>query len=265
MPPQLLDRLDSLYERYNRPCYISPDPLEFVVPYEDPADREVVGLVASSLAFGNVRQIGRSIGAVLDALPSPHRDVMSGTRRTLSNRFAGFRHRYVTDVELVDVLVGARRVLKRHGSFGAVVNAATPDDAASITPGLQALVDALREGSPLERNYLLPSPARGSACKRWHLYLRWMVRDDAVDPGGWPARLQQKLMVPLDTHMHRIAGRLRLTKRKQAGIRTAMEITAAFARLRPEDPVRYDFALTRLGIRTDTDLEAFLRECRVAA
>ena len=34
-------------------------------------------------------------------------------------------------------------------------------------------------------------------------------------------------------------------------------------RIAPDDPVRYDFALTRLGIRDDTDLPAFLARCGV--
>ena len=55
-------------------------------------------------------------------------------------------------------------------------------------------------------------------------------------------------MVPLDTHMFRIARALRLTARKQANLRTAVEITQSFAQHGPRDPVRYDFCLTRLGI-----------------
>ncbi|MDY6880257.1 MAG: DUF2400 family protein [Thermodesulfobacteriota bacterium] len=40
-----------------------------------------------------------------------------------------------------------------------------------------------------------------------------------------------------------------------------MDITAAFRKIEPNDPVRYDFALTRLGIREDVDLDAFLNRC----
>ncbi|KAF0120635.1 MAG: hypothetical protein FD151_1585, partial [bacterium] len=70
-----------------------------------------------------------------------------------------------------------------------------------------------------------------------------------------------KLIVPLDTHMHRICLALKLTKRKQADIRTASEITAAFRTISPDDPVRYDFALTRLGIRKEGDVDDFLKQC----
>jgi uncharacterized protein (TIGR02757 family) len=94
--------------------------------------------------------------------------------------------------------------------------------------------------------------------------LRWLVRRDDVDPGGWTGVPASRLVVPLDVHMHRIGAALGLTARRQADAKAALEVTAAFRAISPDDPVRYDFALTRLGIRTDTDLEAFLAECRAA-
>ena len=106
----------------------------------------------------------------------------------------------------------------------------------------------------MKENSLLPCPEKGSACKRFHLFLRWMVRNDAVDPGGWDGISASKLIVPLDVHMHRICMRLGLTSRAQADLKTALEVTGRFRAIVPEDPVRYDFALTRIGIRNDIDL-----------
>jgi uncharacterized protein (TIGR02757 family) len=98
-------------------------------------------------------------------------------------------------------------------------------------------------------DHLLPDPARGSTCKRLHLYLRWMVRSDAVDPGGWRGIDPACLIVPVDVHMHRIGRALRFTQRRSPSLESAREITEAFRRIQPTDPVRYDFALTRFGIR----------------
>ncbi|OFW52907.1 MAG: TIGR02757 family protein, partial [Actinobacteria bacterium RBG_13_35_12] len=95
---------------------------------------------------------------------------------------------------------------------------------------------------------LVPSPIGGSAFKRLNLYLRWMVRRDNVDPGGWIGVSSSKLIIPLDTHMYRISLKLGFTERKQADIRTAMEITSALKKFDRDDPVKYDFALTRLGM-----------------
>ena len=104
---------------------------------------------------------------------------------------------------------------------------------------------------------LLPSPVAGSACKRLNLFLRWMVRRDEVDPGGWDHVPPSKLIVPLDIHMHRISLQLGLTGRKQANLKAACEITNAFRAIEPDDPVRYDFSLTRLGIRDDLTPDGF--------
>jgi len=88
-----------------------------------------------------------------------------------------------------------------------------------------------------------------------------MIRRDDVDPGGWEDISPLHLVVPLDTHLHRICLALGFTNRRQADMKTAMEITDAFRTMVPHDPVRYDFALSRLGIRKDTDMTSFLDEC----
>jgi len=75
------------------------------------------------------------------------------------------------------------------------------------------------------------------------------VRRDEIDPGGWDAVPARLLLVPVDVHMHRIGRWLRFTRRRQADLAAVREITAGFRRFAPEDPARYDFALTRLGIR----------------
>ena len=91
-------------------------------------------------------------------------------------------------------------------------------------------------------------PSAGSACKRLNLYLKWMIRNDQVDPGCWKKIPPSKLVMPLDTHIFRICSNLGITKRKSADMKTALEITSFFRSINPEDPIKYDFALTRPGI-----------------
>ena len=112
-------------------------------------------------------------------------------------------------------------------------------------------------GLPPWRGNLLPRPARLSACKRVFLYLRWMVRKDAVDPGGWTGVSPARLVVPLDTHMAAACRRLGILTRKATDLRAALETTEAFRLYSPSDPVRYDFALTRPGIHPCLDADAY--------
>ena len=255
--------LEALYGKYNRRELVHPDPLEVLYGYDDPLDREIVGLVASSLAYGRVAQILKSVAVVLDRMPSPAAFLRRASRRRLRSTFADFKHRFTTGVDLAGMLYGAKCVIERYGSLEACFLSALEPEHCTVLPALSVLFWEMSAGSGCSPRFLLPSPVDGSACKRANLFLRWMVRRDDVDPGGWRSVPASLLVVPLDTHMHRIGLALGLTKRKQADLRTAAEMTAAFRTIAPEDPVRYDFALTRLGIRTDTDLSAFLARCGV--
>lgn len=257
--------LDELYARYNRREFVHPDPLEFLYDYKDVRDREIVGLVASSLAYGRVAQILKSVSFVFERMPSPSIFLRHASLKSLLKTFKGFKHRFTTEEEIAMMFFGIKRVIERHGSlhacFTACMNDDDDDDDDTILPALSAFVKELITESDRQRNSLLPLPARGSACKRLHLFLRWMVRKDNVDPGGWDNVPKSRLVVPLDTHMYRICLALGLTQQKRADMRTALEITTAFRTITPDDPVKYDFALTRLGIRNDTDMDAFLKQC----
>jgi uncharacterized protein (TIGR02757 family) len=256
--------LDDLYSRYNRREFVHPDPLEFLYHYEDIRNREIVGLVASSLAYGRVQQILKSVSLVLEQMqPSPYIFLNQASREALLPDFAGFKHRFTTGEDLVSMLLGIKGVIERYGSLHACFAAGMNDCDSTILPAISAFAKELTTEHNGRANSLLPSPTKGSACKRLNLFLRWMVREDEVDPGGWDVVPASKLIVPLDTHIHRICLALKLTKRKQADIRTASEITAAFRTISPDDPVRYDFALTRLGIRKEGDIGNFLEECGI--
>jgi len=233
---------------------IPPDPLQFVSATKDPRDREIVGLIASSLAFGGVRQISSSIARVLEPLGEIRESLMYTPMEDLKRLFAHWRHRYVGGEQLCDMLHCLRQTLNEHGTLETCFIQDYQEKDENILPALTGFVARLRAHSSLPGNYLLPSPARGSACKRLNLFLRWMVRRDSVDPGIWARVDASKLIIPLDTHMHRLGLMLRLTQRRQANMRTALEITRAFAEIVPDDPVRYDFTLTRLGMYGQTDL-----------
>ena len=259
------ERLEELFSLYHRRELVHPDPLEFLYDYPVPRDRELVGLIASSLAYGRVTQILKSVSSVLERMdPSPSAYLLNSSLESLLSTFANFKHRFTTGQELTALLWGAKCVIEQYGSLHACFTACLNDNDDTILPALSAFVGKFNTCPSKNGKFsLLPSPNKGSACKRLNLFLRWMVRRDEVDPGVWRSVPASKLIVPLDTHMHRICRLLNLTKRRQADLRTAIDITHTFRTIAPEDPVRYDFALTRLGIRGDTDLVGFLDGCSV--
>ncbi len=252
--------LENQYLAFNRRAFVHPDPLEVVYRYDSDGAREVVGLIAACLAYGRVAQILKNVDLVLDVLgDAPHEYVMEVKRAELERKLAGFKHRWTTSEEVVDFLLGIGYVLRRHRSLEACFLSHHPAKSDSTVAGLEGFARELR-GSDTPTS-LVSSPEKGSACKRLHLYLRWMVRSDDVDPGCWRNVSPAHLVVPLDTHMHRIARALALTRRKQANLVTALEVTESFRFFCANDPVRFDFCLTRLGIRREMDLKGFLAEC----
>lgn len=256
------DSLERLYRELNRRRYVHPDPLEFLYEYDDPDDRQVVALVASSLAYGRVKQILRSVAAVLAELgPQPARSLAEMSPSRLRRALAGFKHRFSTGEHVAALLLGAKRLMRQFGSLKACFNQGLSPADETILPALRQFVSRIAEAAGGECGHLLPDPACRSACKRLNLMLRWLVRRDDVDPGGWTCVGSEKLIVPLDTHMHKISLALGMTARRSADMRTALEVTAAFREISPGDPARYDFALTRLGIRDDRELPAFLARC----
>lgn len=254
--------LEWLYKKYNRREFVHPDPLEFLYNYTDPADIEIVALIASSLAYGRVAQILNSVSAILDKMQSPHEFLKGSNLRSLKKTFREFKHRFTTGEEIASMLYGIAGIIGRHGSIEKCYMIGLESGGSTIE-ALSHLVGAIKSEAGCPCDSLLPDPSRGSACKRLNLFMRWMVRRDEVDPGIWYNVQPSSLIVPLDVHMHRIGLRLGLTSRKQADQRTAVEITESFREFSPEDPVKYDFALTRLGIRGDIDPGDFYKKCRV--
>jgi uncharacterized protein (TIGR02757 family) len=290
------DGLARLYRKFNRRAYVHPDPLEIVYRFDQPRDQEIAGLISACLAYGRVAQILVSVSRVLDGLMggafggpggpggpgaiggpgapggrasgplvSPRAALERASEAELRRAFSGFRHRFTSGAEIAALLIAMRRAISRHGSLEALFAQGVHEEDGNFIPGLTRFVDSLRRfaGGSAACASLLSSPSDGSACKRLNLYLRWMVRRDAVDPGPWSSLPAAKLVIPLDTHMFRISRALGLTVRSGATLKAAMEITAGFARFSPRDPVRYDFCLTRLGINpacTDEDFECLLRD-----
>jgi uncharacterized protein (TIGR02757 family) len=226
------------------------DPVSLVHPFEDPLDREIAGLIASSLAFGNVTTIRAK---VKDALgPHPAKAALDEAR--VHAAMKGFKHRTFQGEDVARLVVGAGAVQREDESLGRAF-ARDFRETSDVKESLGRLVDRIRAHGKFPKksrrrgpSHLLPDPRAGSSVKRLLLFLRWMVRDEpGVDFGQWDVPASA-LLVPVDVHVHRLGYNLGFTDRKSADWRTAEEITAALRAFDPDDPVKYDFPLCHLGI-----------------
>jgi uncharacterized protein (TIGR02757 family) len=258
----LKEVLDRLYSEFNYPDSAT-DPIHIVRRYSRDDDREVVGFVAAALAFGRVASVMQSIERVLAiAGPRPAAYVRAFEPRRHAPAFANVVHRWTRGPDLVALVWVMRQMIDTAGSiegfFAKQFDAAASDvehaldsfSARALALDLDAAYGKQRgrATSRLGVCYFFPRPSAGSGCKRLNLFLRWMVRRDALDLGVWTRVPPSKLIVPLDTHVIRVGRCLRLTNYVSPGWPMARQITASLRELDPDDPVKYDFALCHLGM-----------------
>jgi len=220
------------------------DPLGLV---REARDKETAALLGALLAFGNAKAIRRSLAVALEALDR-------------GAPLAGhFRHRWIEGRDVDRLLGRVAEARARHGSLEDLFLAGDDGDLGRALDRFSTALRGLRPSRGLK--FLLPRPCDGSACKRPLLFLRWVVRRGDADLGLWRRVDPKRLVVPLDTHVHRIAYWLGLTGRKTPSWKTALEVTASLREFDRRDPVRFDFALAHLGILGDCPRRPVTRTC----
>ncbi|HWQ69224.1 MAG TPA: TIGR02757 family protein [Patescibacteria group bacterium] len=259
---QLKALLDELYHRYSRPVFLSTSALGIPHNYACPEDQEIAAFITASLAYGNVKQIHRSAKTALGVMgKSPARFVRRFDPARDPARLRHVVHRFNSGVDLALLCYWLHQAIAVAGSLQAFFLKGYDPVHDDIGPALTSFVERMLslDVSPFYPSgtlpakagvrFFFPSPAGGSACKRLNLFLRWMVRrGDEIDFGLWTEVSPAKLIVPLDTHVARIVREVGLTKIKQTNWRMAKEVTQRLRAFDPEDPVKYDFALCRLGV-----------------
>jgi uncharacterized protein (TIGR02757 family) len=260
--PRLLERVSrKLLDLPARERLLSNDPVRFPRLYEDPGDREVAALVGAFLAFGSVKAFLPKLEALLSAMGRSPRDFVLGFGPPAARAFLdSFRLRVWTGDDLRLLFWNLRSILEDHGSLeDAFLSAPVADGPSRHRRRLEQLARLFYRVGPggrrppaeLPRGYrhLVTDPARGSASKRWNLFLRWVVRpDDGVDLGLWTRVALSELVIPLDLHVFRITFLLGLRKRRTCDWKAAEEITENLKALDPEDPLKFDFPMSHLGI-----------------
>ena len=241
-----------------RPGYFENDPVHFAHLYSRPGDQEVVALISALLAFGKVRAFSPKVESVLKVMGTSPRDyalefVASRDRPF----FRCFRSRVYKGDDLRLLLCNLARVLREHATLEDAFLAAQAG--ATFHSRLTAFAHLFYREDPKNiieareypRGYrhLACDPALGGASKRWNLFLRWVVRPaDGVDLGIWTRVSPADLIMPLDIHVGRISSLIGLRKRRTNDWKAAEEVTASLRELAPEDPLRFDFPLSHIGI-----------------
>ncbi len=258
------DTILKIYDQYHDKKYLEWDPLLIASRFKKHEDLELVSLISALFAFGGVKQILASVEKALALLNCSHGGLVrllneSDTQAlsdSLKRSLKDFRHRIYIGDDLVVLLLLYRESLKRYGSLQKHFLAFHSPNAETIGPALTGLIGEYRQlikslpVTPGKHFYhMLNSPESKSACKRWVMYLKWMVRkDDGIDLGLWSEVRADQLIIPLDTHLFTISKRLKLTRRNTPNWEMALEVTRALKKIDPLDPTRFDFSLCRWGM-----------------
>ncbi|HET6370782.1 MAG TPA: TIGR02757 family protein [Nitrospiria bacterium] len=267
--------LETLIKRPHFGQRVQDDPVEFPHRYTDQNDIEVVGLISALLAYGQVPLFKRVVERILEIMEGRPTKFCAETDPSLLRvRFEKIYYRMNSGRDIACLLYFIGEILRRHGSLRKLFYDGYRENEDDIAPALSRFVDRMIAFDPTpiygknQRPYglrqLFSSPDRLSACKRFNLYLRWMIRPaDGVDFGLWSEIPPSKLVIPLDTHIVRISRYLGLTRRRSPGWSMAKEITEGLKRFDPIDPLKYDFALCHLGISGACPIEKDRLKCGV--
>ncbi len=244
--------VERIFRRYARPELLPTDPVGLVHDFKDPGDRETAALLCALFAYGGVKAMRPYLGALLAFLGRDGNGPASGLRNLKTKPDLYYRFQSAEDIG--SFLRAASRLMP--GSPGPIWEQYFGKPGEPIDARIDAFQTALLDGVPRKKRSagLVHLTGRGSgtgARKRFCMFLRWMVRSDFPDLGIYKKFAPGELVVPLDVHMLRLAQQMQWTRRKSADWKTAVEVTKALCRFDPDDPLRFDFPLTRIGILRD--------------
>lgn len=265
LPEDLKPILDRLYDRYVEDYRRSPsdfflrkkDPIQFPHQFRSFHDVEATAFLASTFAYGNVSSLCQFVGSLISLLqPSPYRFLKNGVQKVQALRKHDLYYRFQKSHEIMAALRVLARVYHDHGSLYSLF--LSYYDNTTMKDSLTAFVRRLRSLSRTPLPFLFPIPEDGSTCKRLNLFMRWMVRRDGIDFGLWKDVSPASLIMPVDTHIGRLAYRLGWITTPSLTWNKAEQITAVLRQFDWDDPTRYDFSLCHESIMRSPALRAIL-------
>jgi uncharacterized protein (TIGR02757 family) len=237
-------RLDKEVKERNSQTELSydkPDPLLIASKYKD----ETIALVCALFAYGNAKLIVKFLDSLDFSLLEESDEVI---RKELSTHY----YRFQKSEDIVALFIALKRLKKIESIENIFYEGYKKEQ--NILDGLWNFIEKLNEVYPYESRgykFLIGSVPKkinsAGTYKRYLMFLRWMVRKDELDLGLWSKIDKKDLLMPLDTHTFKVSQKLGLLSRKTYDMRATLELTETLKTFDASDPIKYDFALYRLG------------------
>ena len=252
----LKDCLEKILKTFPPVNRVHADPVKFQRKFyelkKSQTEIEAVALFSAMLAYGSASQFTKKIQTIVEKCNYEFLKLITEEPQK-DFPWVGYRMSTAEEISIFAYSIG--RVINKYSSIKNVFlegynkNHSTKEGLIELRNSIMA--EAEKQVSPVPHGikHLLPDPSSNGCCKRWHMFLRWMVRgEDGVDLGFWKEVPTSDLIIPLDTHIGKISRNIGLTSRKADDWKTAVEISEKLKECCKEDPIKYDFALCHLGI-----------------
>jgi len=236
--------LDEEVKKRNKSDEVNDDKLDPILVakrYKDPT----VALICALFAYGNVKQIVKFLDSLdFSLLEKSDKEI----KEVLKNHY----YRFQKSEDVIALFIALKRINEKTTLEELFKHGYTKNS--SVIDGINSLIDTIKKLYPHNTqgyNFLVSkvtTKTKGAgALKRWMMYLRWMVREDNIDMGLWSGVDKADLIMPLDTHTFKVGQKLGLLKRKTYDLEAAIELTNILKTFDKSDPLKYDFAIYRLG------------------
>lgn len=245
----LKEFLDEKVALYNQPRFIESDPIQIPHSFSRKEDIEIAAFLVATIAWGNRTSIINSGKRLMALMGNSPFDYVMDFSEEKASELPHFAHRTFNSVDLGYFFIALKNIYQNHYGMEAVFAKYAEED--SLQPAIHRFKQTFFSyPHPSRTQKHISDPLKNSAAKRINMFLRWMVRKDAlgVDFGIWNSLSPAQLSCPLDVHSGKVARKLGLLARKQNDAKAVLELDLALRKLDPKDPVKYDFALFGLGV-----------------
>lgn len=235
-------KLDALVKLKNtdKALFENPDPLQVAKIYKD----EFIALLCALFAYGNAKNIVNFLNKLDFSL-------LDSNEKQIRKNLKGLKYRFQNERDIIEIFITFSR-LKKEFSLNELFTAAyqkrqnTTDAILAFMKKIQNINTYSSYGYDFFFGKIWKNMPK-SPLKRYHMYFRWMVRKDELDLGIFTNIHTKDLLIPLDTHLFKISLTLGLLKRKIYDYKSVLELTNKLKEFDANDPIKYDFALYRLG------------------
>ena len=245
---ELKDFLDYKVEEYNKQSFIETDPISIPHRYTRKEDIEIASFLTATISWGNRKAILKAANYLMDSFgESPYDFVLESTVGQIDS-ISNFYYRTFNNSDLSYFIKALRNIYENHDGLESIFSVNGKENLHEAISTFRVIFFELDHPERARKH--VSDPMSGSAAKRLHMMLRWLVRRDnkGVDFGIWKGISPSILSIPLDIHSGNTARKLGLLNRNQNDLKAVMELDAKCRIFDPKDPSKYDFALFGLGV-----------------